>query len=111
MELATVHLLGPRRGGAERQTVPVAVEATAGLPAEVARVDVLLEERARPILVIAENAMHDFHDCEARVETDEVSELEGPHRLIRAELHRGVDVLLTADPFVDRVDRLVDHRE
>src|SRR5437667_10072526 len=77
MELATVHLLGPRPARAERQTVPVAVEATAGLPAEVARVDVLLEERARPILVIAENAMHDFHDCEARVETDEVSELEG----------------------------------
>jgi hypothetical protein len=34
----------------------------------------------------------------------------GPHRVVGAELHGGVDGLDRPHPFEERVDRLVDHR-
>ena len=54
--------------------------------------------------------MQHVHDREAGVEADEVGELEGAHRVVGAELQRGVDGDDGADALVERVDRLVDHR-
>ena len=45
-------------------------------------------------------------DAQAHVEADEVGELERPHRVAVAELHRLVDVLGARDALLDHADRL-----
>ncbi len=55
--------------------------------------------------------MQHLHDRQAGVETDEVGELQRAHRMIGAELHGRVDGIDGADAFIERVDRLVDHRQ
>ena len=55
--------------------------------------------------------MQDLHDREAGVEPDEIGEFERPHRVVGAEPHGGVDRLDIADAFIERVNRLVDHRQ
>ena len=55
--------------------------------------------------------MQHLHDRETGVEPDEVRKLERPHRVVRAEPHGGVDRFDVAHPFIERVDRLVDHRQ
>src|SRR5216684_5476559 len=89
----------------------VFIKAAAGLAPEISRVHVLLEQRAGTILVVAEHPMHHLHDREAGVEPDQVGQLERPHRLIGAEFYRGVDIGYAANPFVECVNRFVDHRQ
>src|ERR1700680_4818515 len=89
----------------------VSVEATAGLATEITRIDVLLEQRAWPVLVVTEHPMHHLHDREAGIEADQVGELEGSHRLIRAELHCGIDIGDAANALIERVNAFVDHRQ
>ena len=52
-----------------------------------------------------------LHDREAGVEPDEIGEFQRTHRMMGAEPHRRVDRLDVADAFIERVDRLVDHRQ
>src|SRR5580704_16020029 len=87
------------------------IKSTARFAAEIASVDVLLQQRARTVLVVAEHPMHHLHDREAGVEPNQVRQLERAHRLIGAELHRRVDIRHAADAFVHRVNRFVDHRQ
>src|SRR6202050_622455 len=89
----------------------VSVETAAGLASEVARIDVLFQQRAGTVLVVTQPTMHHFHDREAGIESDQVGELERAHRLVGAELHRGVDIGHAADAFIERVDGLIDHRQ
>src|SRR5580700_8441626 len=60
------------------------IKSTARFAAEIASVDVLLQQRARTVLVVAEHPMHHFHDREAGVEPNQISQLERAHRLIGA---------------------------
>ena len=53
------------------------MEPPPGLPAEPPGVDVLPEQRAGPVAVVAEVAVEDLEDGEAGVEADEVGEGEG----------------------------------
>jgi len=55
--------------------------------------------------------MQHLHHRQAGVETDEIGELQGTHRMIGAQAHRRIDRLDGADAFVKRVDRFVDHRQ
>ncbi|ORE92369.1 hypothetical protein ATO13_15644 [Stappia sp. 22II-S9-Z10] len=55
--------------------------------------------------------MQHLHDGKARVEADEVGKLQRPHLVVGAEPHPGVDRLHRADALVQRIDRLVDHRQ
>src|ERR1700676_1687476 len=87
------------------------IKSAARFAAEIAGINVLLQQRARPILVVAEHPMHHLHDREAGVQPNQVSQLERTHRLIGSELHRGVDIRDPADSFVHRVNRFVNHRE
>src|ERR1041384_8065471 len=69
----------------------VLVEPAADLLAEPAGGDVLAQQRTRAVLVVAELAVTHLGDREARVEADQVRELERAHRMVEAELHAGVD--------------------
>src|SRR5216683_6909577 len=89
----------------------VAVKAAHSLASEVTGVDVLLEQRAGPVLIVAQDLMHDLHDREAGIKADEIRQLERPHRLIGAQLHRSINVGDTADSLIERIDRFIDHRE
>ena len=54
--------------------------------------------------------MQHVHDGKAGVQPDEIGQFQRPHRVIGPELHRLVDGLHVAHAFIERVDRLVDHR-
>src|SRR5207253_1918614 len=54
-------------------------------------------------------AEEDLHHVEADVEAGVVRELERPHRHVRTELQRLVDVLRAGDAFLEEVERLVHH--
>src|SRR5882762_1385676 len=88
----------------------VLVEAAADLLAEPARGDVLAEQRARPVLVVAELAVEDLGDREARIEADQIGELERAHRMVEAELHAGVDVARGAQALVEAVAGFIEER-
>src|SRR5258708_11424844 len=64
------------------------IKSAARLAAEIAGIDVFLQQRARTVLVVAEHSMHHLHDSEASVQPDQVRQLERAHWLIGAELHR-----------------------
>jgi hypothetical protein len=97
----------PRR---HRLFARVIVESAAGLATEPAGLDVLDEKRTRPVLGIGKPVVQRLHDAETGIEADEVGELKRAHRVMRAEPHRRIDALHRAHAFVERVDRLVDHR-
>src|SRR5579862_6791208 len=69
-----------RAGRGARRVLRILVEAAARLAPEPPRGDVLAQQRARPVLRIAELAVHDLEDRERRVEPDEVHERERPDR-------------------------------
>src|SRR5512134_110759 len=73
----------------DRRLAPVVVEAALGLAAEPARLDVLHEQRAGPVLGIGEPLVQHLHYGEAGIQADEIGELERPHGMVGAELHRG----------------------
>ena len=66
----------------------VLVEAAAALLAEPAGGDVLAQQRARAVLVVAEPSCSTSAIARHGVEADEVGELERAHRLVDAQLHR-----------------------
>src|SRR5262249_39982413 len=101
-----------RRGGSPSPCWPsVRVEAPSHLAPEPACRHVLPEQRARPVLVVAELAVQHLGDGEAGVEADEGGELERPHRVVEPELHTLVNVLDGAEPLVERVAGLVEERD
>ena len=51
--------------------------------------------------------MQVLEDAEARVEADEIDQLERAHRVVQPELQRLVDVARRGDPFHQHVERLV----
>src|SRR3954470_11301696 len=68
-------------------------EAAAGLAAEVAGGDELLEQRRRCVARLAELQVQRALDGQRHLEADDVEQLERPHRVAAARLHRGVDVV------------------
>ena len=71
----------------------VGVEAAAGLAAEQAGGDHLLEDRRRRVQPVAALLVHRVEDLVRRVEADQVEQRQRAHRVAAAEAHRGVDVL------------------
>jgi 3-hydroxyacyl-CoA dehydrogenase len=55
--------------------------------------------------------MQHLRDRKTRVEADEVGVPERAHGVVGAEPHGGVDRLDRADALIERIDRLVDHRQ
>src|SRR5437899_5346769 len=98
----------PRR---DRLVAAVVVEAALRLAAEPTGLDIFHEQRTRPVFRISQPLMQHLHDRKTRIETDEIGEFQRPHRVMRAELHGGVDRLDVPDALIERVDRLVDHRQ
>src|ERR1051326_174246 len=88
----------------------VLVDAAPRLAAESPGGHVLLQQRAGTEL-LAEGALQEPEDREARVEAYEVHELERAHRVIETELERRVDIACTRDTLLQHVERFVtDHR-
>src|SRR5512132_2130231 len=88
----------------------VLVEAAQRLATEPARSDVLAQQRTRPVLVVAELAMQHLGDRQARIEADQIGQLERTHRVIEAELDAGVDVRRGAEALVEAIASLVEQR-
>src|SRR5450756_1848224 len=84
-------------------------ETSPGLPPQVPRVDRLDEEWTGAVFRVLEAVIEDVGDGQHCVETDEVGESQGPHRLVEAELHPFVDVLCRGDALIQSEDRLVEH--
>src|SRR5437879_415045 len=94
-----------------RPLARIIVEAALDLAADPAGLDVLHQQRTRAVFGIGQALVQHLHHRQAGIEADEVGELERAHRMVGAELHAGVDRLDIADALVERVDRLVDHRQ
>src|SRR3569623_296174 len=88
----------------------VLVKAAQRLATEPAGRDVLAEQRTRTVLVVAELAMQHFGEREARIEADQIRELERAHRMVEAELHAGIDVVRGAVPLVEAVAGFIEER-
>src|SRR4051794_36561506 len=87
----------------------VVVNAASSLASEASGLHVLRQQRARAKL-LAERSVEVFENVQARVESDEVHEFEGAHRVIESELKRLVDVGGGGNAFLQHVKRLVaDH--
>ena len=89
----------------------VGVEAAAGLAAEHARGDHLLEDRRRRVQPVAALAVHRLEDLVRRVEADQVEQRQRAHRVAAAEAHRGVDVLARGVAALVHRDRVVEVAE
>ena len=89
----------------------VGVEAAAGLAAEQAGGDVLLEQRRRRVQPVAALLVHRVEDLVRRVEADQVEQRERAHRVAAAEAHRGVDVLAGGVAALVHRDRVVEVAE
>src|SRR5438445_3865543 len=88
--------LSPRR---DRALAGIVVEAALDLLADPAGLDVLHQERARPVFGIRQALVQHLHHRETGIEADEIGELERAHRMVGAELPAGVDRLDLADAF------------
>src|SRR4051794_20410479 len=88
------------------RTMSVLVDAAADLASETAGLHILREQRAGPIL-FAHAAVEVLEDAQARVEPDEIDQLEWAHRVVEPELERLVNVARRGDPFHQHVERLV----
>ena len=89
----------------------VGVEAAAGLPAEQARGDHLLEDRRRRVQAVAALLVHRVEDLVRRVETDQVEQRQRAHRVAAAVAHRRVDVLAGGVVGLVHRDRVVEVAE
>ena len=54
--------------------------------------------------------MQHVENRDASIEADEIRQREWPHRMIHAQLHNPVNALARGNIFVEREDRLVNHR-
>src|ERR1700737_4375713 len=88
----------------DRLVAAIVVEAALGLAAEPAGLDVFYQERTGPVLGVRETLMQDLHDRQTGIEADEIGKFKRPHRMVRTELHRGVDRLDVSDPLIQRID-------
>src|SRR5947207_15939949 len=89
----------------------VIVEAAARLATEMAGCDELAKRRrwGEPLLPVF--VEHDLSNRVARVEADEIEQLERTHRVVRAALHRRVDLLDRPEALLERADRVVKERD
>ena len=92
-----------------RCLAPVIIEPALRLAAQPTGFDIFGQQRAGAIFCIRQPVMQNVHNGKAGVQTNKVRKLQWPHRMVRPQLHRTVDRLDVADPFVKRIDRLVDH--
>src|SRR4029434_483204 len=95
----------------DRTLARIVVETALDLAADPAGLDILHQQRARTILGIGQALVQHLHHRQAGVEADEVGKLERAHLRVGADLNAGVDRLDVADALVERIDRLVDHRQ
>ena len=87
------------------------MEAAAGLLAEVAGGDQLLEHRAAAGSARAPKpSCEHSHDAEADVEADEVGQLERTHRVVEADPRAGVDVVGRPGALLVGAHRLAEER-
>ena len=89
----------------------VGVEAAAGLAAEQAGGDHLLEDRRRRVQPVAALLVHRVEDLVRRVEADQVEQRQRAHRVAAAEAHRGVDVLARGVVALEHRGRVVEVAE
>src|SRR5215213_7911435 len=83
----------------------IVVYASSNLLTEPSGPDVRFEERTGPEL-LAERLVQVLQDAEPRIESHQIDELEGPHRVVQPELQRLVDVPGRRDTFLQHVERL-----
>src|SRR5262245_3231071 len=84
----------------------VFIDAAADFASQTTGPDVLHEQRTRTVL-LAHAALQILEDAQARIEPDEIDELERAHRMIETELQRFVDVACGGDAFEQHVERFV----
>src|SRR5688572_19763528 len=84
----------------------ILIHAPTHLAAEPAGLDVLDEQRTRTVL-LAERPMQIFENAEARVEADQIDQLERAHRMIQSEFERLVDVFGRRDALHQHIERFV----
>src|SRR5579859_3467412 len=99
-----------RRGGRSLPAFVVHIKPTPALAAEPAGGDQVPQQRGGSILVVAEVAMQDVGDREHRVETDQIAQLEGAHRMVQPEARSRVDVRGGADALFEGEASLAEHR-
>src|SRR5699024_6504912 len=87
----------------------VDIEALAGLAAQVAAADHLPQQRAGTVLRVAGLLVQHVHDGQADVQADKVSQLQGAHGVVGAQLHGGVDALDVGHALHLDEGGLVDH--
>ena len=89
----------------------VGVDAAAGLAAEQASRDVLLEQRGRRVPVVARLRVHRLEDLVGGVEADQVEQRQRAHRVAAAEAHGRIDVLAGGVAALVHPDRVVEVAE
>ena len=89
----------------------ILVEALAGLLAQQASADHLLHGQSGTILGVAGLGVDGLHDGQADIQTNQVSQSQGAHLVVRTVHHSGVDVFLGSDAVLQNDDSLVDHGE
>lgn len=75
---------------------------------QIASVDVVRQEGARPVLGVAKVPVQHLHDEQTSVQSDEVGESQGTHWHVGSQLHCLINIFLRADSLVEGVDGLVD---
>src|SRR5215831_18801938 len=90
-----------------RRGLPVVVVAFAGLPAEIAALDALLELGGRAVLRILRRRVRLEARVVADVEPGQIAQPEGAHREVETELHGLVDLPERRDALLEQVVRLV----
>src|SRR6478736_10533826 len=95
----------------EKQLLPVVVETLAALATVALGADHPAQQGRGRVVRVPELGIKRVEDREARVEADEVDQLERPHREVAAALHRGVDVVPGGDAGVEESRRVVEVRE
>ena len=71
-------------------------------------VDVVLQQRARSVLGVAEVVVKHLANREDGIQSDEISEGQRAHGRVGAQFHGLVDVLNSADALIEREHGLVD---
>ena len=87
----------------------IIIEALAGLLAQQAAADHLLQQQSGTILAVAGLVEEGLHDGQAHVQTDEVAQSEGAHGMVCTQLHSLVDILHRGNAGLNQADGLVDH--
>src|SRR3979490_3344646 len=92
-------------------TLGVVLEALAGLAAETAGCDEVLQQGRWGETFLAELVEQRPLDCQGYVESYDVEQLERAHRQAAADLHRGIDVVADRVVRLEHFHRVVEVRE